>query len=297
MTICRHFVLQDSNCKLPLGHKGAHEDNMHNLLCEKCNREHLFGGCDVIRLDPLDDVYSKVELVDHMGSDLSVINAARVSYDKESEWDTEELNNHWAIKLKEKDEKLISYLARNGHWTPFAHPQIQLRIKMPLAIARQWFKHISGLHRTDDVDLRLIWEDYVDPIRNEVSRRYVDAEPDLYVPREYRARPKAGQSKQGSSSVLHTSNDIEATFAAAVDSAEDAYEGLLLDEVAPEMARLVLPEATYTEFLETGSLYAYARIYKLRTSSNAQHEVRQYAYAVGQIIATLFPVSWRELTV
>jgi thymidylate synthase (FAD) len=241
-----------------------------------------------MKFDPLNDGISSVQLLKHMGDDLMVVNAARVSMAKESEWeivghdehidpDSRVLSCEPRRKLKAKDEKLIRYLARHKHWTPFSHPQVQLRIKMPIFVARQWYKHTVGF------------------TRNEVSRRYVDDTPEFYVPNEWRLR--APNVKQGSSDEVlpgtilfywHTPRDVMLTCV-------DMYEAMLGKGVAPEQARMVLPQATYTEFFETGSLAAYARLASLRMDPHAQKETRAYAQAVDAIMSELFPVSWEAL--
>jgi thymidylate synthase (FAD) len=231
--------------------------------------------------DPLNDNISSVSLISHMGDDLMVVNAARVSMHKESEWDyipipADEGEGELQV-LPEPDTRLISYLAKHNHWTPFSHPQIQLRIKMPIFIARQWFKHMVGF------------------TRNEVSRRYVSDEPELYVPKEW--RKKAANVKQGSSDEVVPV--VEANGRPVGDTlriALYAYEDLLSQGVCPEQARMVLPQSMYTEFIETGSLAAYARLAKLRLDPHAQKEIQWYAQAVNDLIEPLFPVSWKALT-
>ena len=217
-----------------------------------------------------------VQLVDVMGNDLTVVNSARVSF-----------SNH-KDEFGEKDEKLIRYLAKHNHWTPFAHPQITLRIKAPISIRTQFFKHKQGF------------------VENEVSRRYVDEEPDFYFPEPFRQRPKNGM-KQGSSGVLECSGegDTSGGFAThplyqsykhLMSKALNVYEDLIASNVAPEQARFCLPQAMYTEWYWTGSLAAYARFYRQRTDEHAQWEIQQYAKAVGKIVEPFFPVSWKELS-
>lgn len=215
---------------------------------------------------PLGDSVGCVRLLDRMGSDITVVNAARVSFAKQSMYTDEGL-------LNDADAKLIKYLAAHKHWTPFSQPQIQLRVKMPIFVARQWYKHQVGF------------------TRNEESRRYISAEPECYVPREWR---KAAENvKQGSSEeVVENLPDIYGYTAML----SELYGELLTRGVCPEQARMVLPQSMYTEFVETGSLAAYARLYSLRSSKEAQKEVRLYAEAIGKIISPLFPVSWEALT-
>lgn len=222
-----------------------------------------------------------VQYVDHMGDDLTVVNAARVSFNKESEWDGE---RHWTgrlmdRKLPDRDEKLISYLAKHNHWTPFAHPQITLRIKAPISIRTQLFKHKQGF------------------VENEVSRRYVTEEPEFYIP-EWRSKPTNG-AKQGSEDFIDNDALVDLfteKYKDSVSNAHALYNFLIDSGVAPEQARFVLPQGTYTEWWWTGSLAAFARVYSLRSDSHAQWEVREYAKAVSTLIQPLFPVSWKALT-
>lgn len=235
--------------------------------------------------DPLKDGISSVELLDNMGDDLMVVNAARVSMAKTSGWDFDDDDPIGGVILKDADKRLINYLAKHKHWTPFSHPQVQLRIKMPIFIARQWFKHMIGF------------------TRNEVSRRYVDDTPELYIPTEWRKR--AESVKQGSSDELvdmekltYTSGDWFSyqDYVGNVErSALHLYKKLLIKGVCPEQARMVLPQSMYTEFIETGSLAAYARLASLRLDPHAQKEVRQYAEAIDSLMEQLYPVSWAAL--
>lgn len=208
-----------------------------------------------------------VQYVSHMGDDLTVVNAARVSFNKES------------TEFTGRDEKLISYLAKHKHWTPFAHPQITLRIKAPISIRTQLFKHKQGF------------------VENEVSRRYVIEDPEVYLPR-WRNAPTDG-AKQGSSGTMDINeeyNTCSRAYLMVVEEAMHTYKMLLDKGVAPEQARFVLPQGTYTEWWWTGSLAAYARVYGLRSDSHAQWEVREYSNAIGVIVRDLFPVSWAALT-
>jgi thymidylate synthase (FAD) len=218
-----------------------------------------------------------VEYVMHMGDDLTVVNAARVSFNKESAW--QEHDHEGNGILTNKDEKLISYLAKHKHWTPFAHPQITLRIKAPIFIRTQLFKHKVGF------------------VENEVSRRYVSDSPEFYFPR-WRGKPTNG-AKQGSEDFMEIDdsyNTVNRHYEMTTREALQTYEELLARGVAPEQARSVLPQGTYTEWWWTGSLSAFARVYHQRIDSHAQWEVQQYAAAIGEIIQPLFPISWKTLT-
>ncbi len=214
----------------------------------------------------ISDGVGSVELLETFGSDLTVVNAARVSFAKES------------TEMCLADEKLINYLAKNDHITPFFHPQIRFRIKMPIFVAREWFRHQIGL------------------ARNEVSRRYVDFEPECWSPADgLRARdPKL---KQGSKDTLIEDNALwTERIAEYTKDTIKFYKELLAAQVAPELARTVLPQSMYTEFIETGSLSAYARICGLRLDPHAQKEIREYAALVSMLMERAFPVSWKALT-
>jgi len=205
----------------------------------------------------------EVSYVDHMGSDLTVVNAARVSYDKISS------------KFKYEDERLIKYLAKHGHWSPFAHAFLQFRIKAPIFVARQLAKHQIGLS----------W--------NEVSRRYVDNEPEFFTPSSWRGRPQ--NSKQGSSgTVTHSRPDkcIAKVHALALKE----YNTLLKYGVAPEQARMVLPQTMMTEWVWSGSLHAFARICSQRLDPHSQEETKVIASSIFNNCEKLFPSSWSALT-
>ena len=291
----------------------------------------------------------EVKLIDHMGSDLSVVNAARVSFSKESHWEEKDFDtikearefgevdyeyicsDQWlggypAKRLSKADAGLIRFLARGcssgdwedlldtfrygadgmsgakltelvnhirkmpTHWTPFAHTAISLRIKAPIFIARQYGKHQAGL----------VW--------NEVSRRYVDSEPEFYLPDAWRER--AANMKQGSSEEcvedlfpIHEKPDLYG-YGASPDhhyrqACKDAYElyRMMLDNgVCPEQARMVLPQSMMTEWIWTGNLYSFANVFIQRTNSHAQKEAQDLAHMIGDVIKPLFPVSWKALT-
>jgi thymidylate synthase (FAD) len=216
----------------------------------------------------------KVELIDSMGSDLSVVNAARVSFAKESDWEYPTQD----CKLSEKDQKLISYLAKHGHFTPFCHAFLSFRIKAPIFVARQLVKHQVGL----------AW--------NEVSRRYVDDEPEFYLPVSWRKRPD-GSVKQGSSNETvdrsaFTQHDTPETV---IDICLGMYESMLEAGVAPEQARMILPQNTMTEWIWSGSLAAFARVVRLRTDVHAQLETQEIAKQINGLVPEEFKYSWTAL--
>ena len=199
-----------------------------------------------------------VTLVDSMGSDLSVVNAARVSFAKESN------------KFSDKDEKLIKYLAKHNHWSPFGHASIQFRIKAPIFVARQLVKHQVGL----------VW--------NEVSRRYVDDEPEFYIPKAWRL--KAEDKKQGSSQEM-----VEYSIDSTIGYVKETYNNLLKANIAPEMARMVLPQNLYTEWFWSGTLMAFARVCNLRCKPDTQWETQLIGGMIDLQAKEKFPISWKAL--
>lgn len=219
----------------------------------------------------------KVTLVDSMGSDLSVVNAARVSFGKESQWlfdpDAEPY-------LSERDTKLIRYLASHEHMSPFGHCFASFHVKAPIFVARQLVKHKF-----------LRW--------NEISRRYVDEEPEFYVPDVWRGRSE--DKKQGSDGVVDVPEHV---FCVDPEWGNDykvgclaVYIELLRRGVAPEQARMVLPQSTMTEWYWSGSLDAFANMCNLRLKPDTQYESRLVAEQIHEIMKGLFPVSWDSLVV
>jgi thymidylate synthase (FAD) len=280
----------------------------------------------------------KATYEDHMGTDLSVVNAAKVSFGKRSEWETSACSFHpfSETRLSKKDQGLIQFLARgctsgdwdnlltdvsNGtetaywqkggteelesvlnyirkmpsHWSPFAHTAITLHLKMPIFVARQIMKHTTGIEY------------------NEVSRRYVDSEPEFYVPDVW--RKKADDVKQGSSdeavemlcmgpngnqeralpTLSHSCGTVRHSVGVAYAGCLGLYKEMLESGVAPEQARMVLPQSMYTEVIATGNLYAWANMYIQRTDSHAQKETQDLAKQIGEIVKPLYPVSWAAL--
>lgn len=207
-----------------------------------------------------------VECLETFGTDLTVVNAARVSFDKES------------LEFTEADKKLVTYLAKHDHVSPFFHPQIRFRIKLPIFVAREWYRHTIGF------------------ARNEVSRRYVDTPPECWVPFPNEIRERDPRLKQGSKSTpVDDSERIHSILSNQTNAALKTYHELLDNHVAPELARAILPQSMYTEFIETGSLAAYARLCRLRLNPSAQKEIRDYAEAISVCLAAKFPVSWEAL--
>lgn len=208
---------------------------------------------------------SSVELLDVFGSDVTVVNSARVSFGKEVD------------EMTEGDERLIRYLCKHNHDSPFFHPQLRFRFRMPIWMAREWFRHTVGFSR------------------NEISRRYVDTQPTFEVPDTLRKRSLS--KKQGSLlEAVELNTELVDEMKDLCQKASDVYAMLLDHEVCPEQARMILPVNLMTEFYETGSLAAYARLCRLRISDDAQIEIRAVAEAVSRQIEPAFPVSWKYLS-
>jgi thymidylate synthase (FAD) len=285
----------------------------------------------------------KAEYVDHMGDDLAVVNAARVSFDKVSDWNDTRYPEYWEVGMKveylrsedwgpskgdtgeivsfkeeytgdnrrpakkyqvfyvkvgsgvfwttpedvklvggqakvirDDDTKLIKYLAKHDHWTPFAHTAIKLRMQAPLPIRTQCFKHKQGF------------------VENEESRRYISTMPNLFIPDDFRAAPTGG-AKQGSSGEHNSSTFWKNIYQQRCLAMIDLYEAMIEDGVCTEQARFVLPQGCEVQWIWTGNLYAFANFYLKRTDSHAQKEIRDLAHMVGDIIEPLFPVSWKAL--
>ena len=210
----------------------------------------------------------KATYIAHMGNDLTVANAARVSFGKTSEMEP----NMWGPSyLKDKDAKLIRYLAREGHISPFGHCFASFHVKAPIFVARQLVKHKF-----------LRW--------NEISRRYVDSEPEFHEPSVWRGR--SADKKQGSEGSVYTDADPEFVNHTALR----VYKDMLEDGVAPEQARMVLPQSTMTEWYWSGSLDAFADMCNLRCKPDTQAETRLVAQQIDYKMVELFPVSWDALT-
>jgi|TARA_B100001778_G_scaffold319301_1_gene308662 thymidylate synthase (FAD) len=204
-----------------------------------------------------------VELIDKMGTDLSVVNAARVSYSKTKD------------VFDAKDEKLIKYLAEHEHWSPFAHASMQFRIKAPVFVARQLVKHQVGL----------VW--------NEVSRRYVDFPPEIYRPDAWRGRPV--NSKQGSDGEVELGQTIDHNLETTMQSCLILYNTMIQKGVAPEQARMVLPQSMMTEWYWSGTVYAFARVCNLRCKPDTQKETQDVANEIDKLAKDAFPHSWKHL--
>ena len=210
---------------------------------------------------------TEVELIDQMGNDTSIVNAARVSFGKRVK------------EMSEGDTKLIRYLAKHNHWSPFGHASLQFRIKAPVFVARQLVKHQVGL----------TW--------NEISRRYVDYKPEFYEVDKWRGKPI--NKKQGSSEEEIEWIDRTTRTGALQSQVENValanYNRMLDAGVAPEQARMILPQSMMTEWYWSGTLYAFARICNLRCAEDAQYETRIVANLIDDECKKLFPISWMEL--
>ena len=205
-----------------------------------------------------------VSLEDHLGTDITVVNAARVSFGKRID------------TINDSDIKLISYLAKHNHWSPFSHCYVVFRIRAPIFVARQLVKHQVGL----------AW--------NEISRRYIDKPPEFWYP--YKWREKSKDKKQGSTNnEVHGNKWVHNKYKEAIDLCEQTYDEMIRAGVCPEQARAVLPQSVYTEWYWSGSLYAFARVCNLRLSEDAQEETRWVAEWISQHMNTLYPISWPHL--
>jgi thymidylate synthase (FAD) len=207
-----------------------------------------------------------VHLVDHMGSDLSVVNAARVSFGKQKE------------AFEESDAKLVDYLAAHEHTSPFRHTALTLHVKAPIFVFRQWMKHRIGSEF------------------NEISGRYVEfPEEEFYVPEYFRRQAKV--NKQGSEGTIQEELHARAmsSYLESCRASVSTYKELLSLGVCREQARCVLPVGLYSEVYWTVSLQAVAHFIRLRADSHAQWEIQQYAAAVRQLVEPLYPVGLKAL--
>ncbi len=218
-----------------------------------------------------------ITLIDHMGNDASVANAARVSLSKETFLE--------AGLLKATDRHLLEYLAKNNHISPFFHVQFSFRIQMPIFTKMQWEKSKIGISPAID-----------ETVINSVSRRYVNDAPEFFMPDYF--RPKAESVKQGSADIEHPRNGYwMQMFERYYQTAKDFYESAIRDGICPEQARMMLPQSMMTEFIQTGSLAAFFRIWKLRGyHTHAQKEIQIYAEQVAELIKPIVPNSWEVLS-
>lgn len=218
--------------------------------------------------------FISAKLISHMGDDLTVVNSARVSFAKQSFFELDQANR--TLTLSEKDQKLVKYLATHDHWTPFAHCVATFHVSAPLFVRTQCFKHKVGF------------------TENEISRRYVSDAPKFWEPDEF--RNSAESVKQGSSDTAnYNSRFWKDKLLGVYHNLSIMYKQMIDDGVCPEQARAILPQAMITEWYWTGSLAAYARFYKQRTSPHAQKETKELALQIGGILEKIYPVSWSAL--
>lgn len=243
----------------------------------------------------------KAELLDYMGDDLAVVDAARVSFNKTSDWEypasvpefADYKENDWREKCEDagfyineyggyqrlapSDAKLIKYLADHDHWTPFAHTALKFRCSAPVPIRTQAFKHKIGM------------------VENEESRRYISSTPEVFIPEFFRSKPE-GSIKQGSGDKHSLSDDWMISYKRHIKQSVELYEEVLKDGMCPEQARFILPQGAIVNWIWTGNLVSFANFYLKRTDPNAQYEVRVLAESVGKQVENIFPVSWKALT-
>ena len=237
--------------------------------------------------------------INHMGNDDSVVNAARISMDKLADMYTPEQNQQLikflALGMSSKDlekdievlsigqlsnqeikELLFEYKNKATHWTPFAHTAVSLRMKAPVPIRTQCFKHKQGL------------------VENEESRRYINSTPELFIP-EFRLRPE-GSIKQGSAGTHPDNKYWVNRYTEECNHMIQTYEDMIANNIAPEQARFVLPQGCEVNWIWTGNVLAYANFYNKRSDNHAQKEIQKLAEQVSNIIAPLYPMSWEALT-
>lgn len=229
-----------------------------------------------MKIDVLDHGY--VELLDHMGSDLTTVEAARVSFLK------------GVTDMGERERKLIRYLAEHEHTSPFRHAMLMFRFKAPLFVARQLWKHIVGI--TPEFDLEDRWVGfaggYASTGWNEASGRYVELQDEFYIPEVWRAQ--SASNKQGSAGAIGDQQTAADVYMEGLRSAYTAYQGLRELGVAKEQARVILPQSIYTQWIWTGSLQAFLHVVELRAKPDAQFETQRYGFAVRTILESTFPV-------
>ncbi|MBK8553068.1 MAG: FAD-dependent thymidylate synthase [Ignavibacteria bacterium] len=208
-----------------------------------------------------------IEVIDKLGSDLTVVNSARVSFGKRKE------------KFDESDRKLVKFLAKNKHWSPFRHMMVQFHIKAPEFVMRQWYKHVVGIETSSSSSAK-------DHAWNEISGRYVPVS-DFYVPLNWRRQSEDNkQASEGSIDDQESGNEI---FRTAMEQILNSYQKLLDIGVAKEQARILLPLNQYTEVYWTASFQAIMNFIDLRDESTAQWEIQQYARALKELMFDIYP--------
>ncbi len=217
-----------------------------------------------------------VELIDSLGNDLTVVNAARVSFGKRK------------TELSDGDRKLINYLAAHQHWSPFRHVQLQFHCKVPEFVARQWYKHVVGIAYSEGVTVDHAW--------NEISLRYVDASDfEFYTPDGFRMQSENNKQASRDEQVVDADGHLREQYRNHCRQAFALYDELVTAGVAKEQARGVLPLNIYTEFYWTVSLQAVVNFIKLRKHEGAQYEIREYANAIEKLTSQVVPISYEAL--
>ncbi len=229
-----------------------------------------------MKIEVLDHGY--IELLDHMGTDLTTVEAARVSFLKGT------------TKLGEREEKLIRYMAEHDHTSPFRHATMMFRFKAPLFVARQLWKHVVGINTEFDLEER--WSGFSGGFKdtgwNEASGRYVELKDEFYTPDVWRAQ--SASNKQASDGQIDEQQAASEAYAAGLSASYEAYRMLRELGVAKEQARGILPQSIYTQWVWTGSLQAFLHVVELRAKPDAQYETQLYGYAVRDIVNSVFPV-------
>ncbi len=208
-----------------------------------------------------------IEVIDKLGSDLTVVNSARVSFGKRKE------------KFDDSDRKLVKFLAKNKHWSPFRHMMVQFHIKAPEFVMRQWYKHVVGIETSSSSSVK-------DHAWNEISGRYVPVS-DFYIPSNWRKQSE--DNKQASEGSIENQDEANKVFKAAMDEINNFYQKLLDLGVAKEQARMLLPLNQYTEVYWTASFQAIMNFIDLRDESTAQWEIQQYAKALKELMLGIYP--------
>jgi thymidylate synthase (FAD) len=208
-----------------------------------------------------------IEVIDHLGNDLTVSNSARVSFGKRKD------------KYDKSDERLVRYLAKNKHYSPFRHLMVQFHIKAPEFVMRQWYKHVVGAETTSSYSTK-------DHAWNEISGRYVPVE-EYYIPENWRQQSE--DSKQASLGAIAQQEEASECYAKAIQIGRHYYERLLELGVAKEQARIVMPLSQYTEVFWTASFQAIVNFIELRDEPTAQWEIREYAKVLKEQMSSIYP--------
>jgi thymidylate synthase (FAD) len=218
-----------------------------------------------LKKDVLDKGF--IEVIDKLGSDLTVVNSARVSFGKRKE------------TFDSSDRKLVKFLAKNKHWSPFRHMMVQFHVKAPEFVMRQWYKHVVGIETSSSSSAK-------DHAWNEISGRYVPVS-DFYIPVNWRKQSE--NNKQASEGSIEDQNSANEIFNSAMNDILNSYQKLLDLGVAKEQARMLLPLNQYTEVYWTASFQAIMNFIDLRDEATAQWEIREYAIAMKELMYNIYP--------